>query len=170
MRRWLLGLVLAIATAVGVSLGAGADSGLQPEPPSSVRTVVARLEQLPVVPERPRPGGFDRSCQAGHGCVFGPAWSDDVDVDGGRNGCSTRNDVLRRDLRSIATKPGTGGCVVVAGTLRDPYTGQVVPFTKAEAGAVNIDHVLPLAAAWDLGAASWTRRSGRTSPTTRATC
>jgi len=29
---------------------------------------------------------------------FGQAWSDDVRVDGGRNGCDTRNDILRRDF------------------------------------------------------------------------
>jgi hypothetical protein len=52
-------------------------------------------------------------------------------------------------------REGTGGCVVVAGTLDDPYTGSVVPFVKAEASEVPIDHVVPLAAAWVQGAAAW---------------
>lgn len=116
------------------------------------------LARLTVIPDRPHPGGYDRSCRAGHLCVFGPAWSDDVDVAYGRNGCDTRNDILARDMAGVETKAGTHGCVVVAGTLRDPYTGRLVRFTKAEAGTVNIDHVLPLAAAWDLGASSWTRQ------------
>src|SRR5690349_14676103 len=30
---------------------------------------------------------------------FGRYWSDDTDAVGGRNGCDTRDDVLRRDLR-----------------------------------------------------------------------
>lgn len=116
------------------------------------------LKQLTVIPERPHPGGYDRSCKAGHSCVFGPAWADDVDVAGGHNGCSTRDDVLKRDLTTVETKAGTRGCVVVSGTLHDPYTGRVLQFAKAQAGDVNIDHILPLAAAWDLGAWRWTPR------------
>src|SRR4051794_21226002 len=30
--------------------------------------------------------------------AFGQAWSDDVTVAGGHNGCDTRNDILHRDL------------------------------------------------------------------------
>lgn len=158
MSRRLRGFVLAIIAAVGVTVGAGADLGVPPALSSSNTTALTALEQLPVVPARPRPGGFDRSCKSGRGCVFGPAWSDDVDVDGGHNGCSTRNDVLRRDLSSVSAKPGARGCVVVAGILHDPYTGVVVEFTKGNAGAINIDHVFPLAAAWDLGAAGWSSK------------
>jgi hypothetical protein len=83
--------------------------------------------------------------------VFGPAWAD---VD--HNGCDTRNDVLHRDLTGIELRPGTHDCVVVAGTLDDPYTGVRVSFAKARASRVQIDHVVPLAAAWAQGAASWT--------------
>lgn len=94
--------------------------------------------------------GYERDCGEGEGCVFGPAWAD---VD--RNGCDQRNDVLHRDLTDVEVREGTGGCVVVAGTLEDPYTGSVVPFVKAEASEVPIDHVVPLAAAWVQGAAAW---------------
>ncbi len=94
--------------------------------------------------------GYERDCGEGEGCVFGPAWAD---VD--RNGCDQRNDVLHRDLTDVEVREGTGGCVVVAGTLDDPYTGSVVPFVKAEASEVPIDHVVPLAAAWVQGAAAW---------------
>lgn len=87
---------------------------------------------------------------------FGQAWAD---VD--HNGCDTRNDILARDLTGIALKAGSG-CVVVAGTLDDPYTtdratGQParIDFTKAQASAVQIDHVVPLKVAWDHGAAAW---------------
>lgn len=100
--------------------------------------------------------GYDRSCSGGHGCVFGPAWSDDVDVDGGHNGCDTRNDILARDLTQVEVKPGTHSCVVMAGLLADPYSGEQIQFTKAEATAVNIDHIFPLSAAWDRGASGWT--------------
>lgn len=86
---------------------------------------------------------------------FGPAWAD---VD--RNGCDTRDDVLNRDLLAKQWRPGTHGCVVVAGVLRDPYTGRRLLFAKADAAAVQIDHVVALSDAWQKGAAQWdaTRR------------
>lgn len=116
---------------------------------------MARLEQLAVVPVRPSIGGYVRGCGSDQACVFGPAWSDDVDVPGGHNGCGTRDDVLARQLTEVAIRPGSR-CVVVAGTLHDPYTGRILAFAKATAGEVQIDHVVPLAMAWDLGAAEWT--------------
>jgi hypothetical protein len=94
--------------------------------------------------------GYERGCGKGEGCVFGPAWAD---VD--HNGCDQRNDVLHRDLTGVQVRPGTRNCVVVAGTLADPYTGAAVRFVKADAAEVPIDHVVPLAAAWTEGAASW---------------
>jgi hypothetical protein len=112
----------------------------------------AALRRLPIAPKGSL-AGYDRDCGTGAGCVFGPAWAD-VDHDG----CDQRNDVLHRDLTAIRVRPGTSGCVVVAGTLVDPYTGATVPFTKARASEVQIDHVVPLAAAWAQGAAGWTGR------------
>ena len=103
------------------------------------------------VAEKTTLDGYERDCGEGEGCVFGPAWAD---VD--RNGCDQRNDVLHRDLTDVQVREGTQGCVVVAGVLDDPYTGTVVPFVKAEAALVPIDHVVPLAAAWAQGAAEWT--------------
>ncbi len=81
---------------------------------------------------------------------FSTAWAD---VD--HNGCDTRDDILRRDLRAIRTRPGTGDCVVVDGSLVDPYTGVTLSFSKSDASAVQIDHVVPLHAAWILGAWRW---------------
>jgi hypothetical protein len=51
---------------------------------------------------------------------------------------------------------GTSRCVVQAGTLDDPYSGARIEFRKAQAGDVQIDHVVPLAYAWDMGASAWT--------------
>lgn len=82
--------------------------------------------------------------------AFGPAWAD---VD--RNGCDTRNDVLNRDLDNKQWRQGTRQCVVVAGDLRDPYSGVRLRFVKADASAVQVDHVVALANAWASGAASW---------------
>ncbi len=86
---------------------------------------------------------------------FGAAWAD---VD--RNGCDTRNDILNRDLGRKEWRPGTRGCVVIAGVLHDPYTGARLVFAKAHADAVQIDHVVALSDAWQKGAAQWdaTRR------------
>src|SRR4051794_33313684 len=109
----------------------------------------AALAQLPVA-DKGSLAGYERDCGAGAGCVFGPAWAD---VDG--DGCDQRNDVLHRDLTSIDVRAGTHGCIVVSGTLADPYTGMTVRFTKPDAGEVPIDHVVPLAAAWTQGAAAW---------------
>ena len=78
-------------------------------------------------------------------CSFGPAWTDDYDGLGGHDGCDTRNNVLAQQLTTIETKPGTKNCVVVAGTLEDSYTGTTVEFEKANASAVQIDHVLSAA-------------------------
>jgi hypothetical protein len=110
----------------------------------------AALAALPVA-DKTALHGYERGCGEGEGCVFGPAWAD---VD--RNGCDQRNDVLRRDLTEVQVREGTQGCVVVAGMLDDPYTGAAVPFAKADAAQVPIDHVVPLAAAWVQGAAAWT--------------
>ncbi|WP_329476725.1 HNH endonuclease family protein [Kribbella sp. NBC_01484] len=51
---------------------------------------------------------------------------------------------------------GRSRWVVIAGTLlTDPYTGRRIEFRKAAATEVQIDHLYPLARAWDMGAAQW---------------
>lgn len=86
---------------------------------------------------------------------FGEAWSDDVNVEFGHNGCNTRDDILRRDLAQLAVRPGT--CYAATGVLHDPYTGVEIPFTRgpATSGAVQIDHVVSLSDAWYKGARTW---------------
>ena len=102
------------------------------------------LAELPVRGRAPRTG-YDRD-------VFGQAWADED-----RNGCDTRNDVLARDLTAIEAKPGTNGCVVLTGTLADPYSGAAIPFERGEHSAdVQIDHVVALSDAWQKGAQQWT--------------
>jgi hypothetical protein len=90
--------------------------------------------------------GYDRA-------AFGQAWAD---VD--HNGCDTRNDVLRRDLTGVLARADTHGCVVLSGTLHDPYTGSTIAFHRGEtsSSAVQIDHRYPLGLAWQHGAATWT--------------
>lgn len=80
--------------------------------------------------------------------AFGSAWEDVND-----NGCDTRNDILRRDL----VDKQVSDCVVLAGVLQDPYSGERVEFTRGPVTSmdVQIDHVVALANAWQTGAARW---------------
>jgi hypothetical protein len=102
------------------------------------------LATLAVKGRAPRTG-YDRA-------LFGQAWAD---VD--HNGCDTRNDVLRRDLRPYVLKSGTNGCLVLSGTLHDPYSGTTIDFVrgKSTSSTVQIDHVVPLSDAWQKGAQQW---------------
>lgn len=112
------------------------------------------LAGITVVPARTHRHDYRRS-------VFGDAWDDDNDAPGGHNGCDTRNDILNRDLVDI-THVSTKRCpdAVAGGTLHDPYTNATVAFSRgAKIGeAVQIDHIVPLAYAWDMGAAAWPYR------------
>jgi hypothetical protein len=80
---------------------------------------------------------------------FGPAWAD---VD--RNGCDTRNDILNRDLTNQVYKEKTKQCVVLSGTLIDPFSGETINFVRGNitSMAVQIDHVVALSNAWQTGA------------------
>ena len=117
--------------------------------PTSAPTSSAALDLLATLPVKGRAPktGYDRA-------LFGQAWSDDVDVEGGHNGCDTRNDVLRRDLTSVKLKPRTRDCVVLSGVLDDPYTGKRITFVRGNktSNAVQIDHVVALSDAWQKGA------------------
>ena len=86
--------------------------------------------------------------------LFGQVWSDDVTVDDGHNGCDTRNDILRRDMTAVQINAGTNGCVVLTGSLDDPYSAQTIAFVRgaATSDAVQIDHVVALSDAWRSGA------------------
>lgn len=72
------------------------------------------------------------------------------------DGCDMRNRVLARDLRDVELVAGQS-CQVASGTLVDPYSGAQVSFVrgKTTSSAVQIDHVVSLAAAWRLGASTW---------------
>jgi len=90
---------------------------------------------------------------------FGPAWTDDALVPDGHNGCDTRNDILRRDLDPVSVRSGTNGCLVLSGTLADPYTGTQIAFTRGlgTSTTVQIDHVVALGDSWQKGAQSWSQ-------------
>ena len=136
MSRW----EIRIATVV-----AGLVMGIAPVPAHSAEVKIglatAVLETLPVKGRAPKTG-FTRA-------QFGPVWSD---VD--RNGCDTRNDILRRDLTAITYRENTKNCVVQSGTLADRYSGEIINFQKGNVSSmeVQIDHVVALSNAWQTGA------------------
>jgi hypothetical protein len=109
------------------------------------------LGGLVIVPQRIRGHDYRRA-------AFGDAWDDDNSAPGGHNGCDTRDDILDRDLID-KTFVFTKRCpqAVATGVLHDPYTSATIPFTRgAQVGAaVQIDHLVPLAYAWDMGARNW---------------
>ncbi|KIF67154.1 hypothetical protein HY68_36275 [Streptomyces sp. AcH 505] len=71
-------------------------------------------------------------------------------VDEDRDGCSTRAEVLIEESR---TKPVVeAGCKVVSGTWFSYYDQQTITTPSA----LDIDHMVPLAEAWDSGASGWT--------------
>ncbi len=159
-------VALLVATAIhlvrtpGESGPPPADSG---SPTTSPGTDRARelLTLVRVVPSRERVPGYDRDCGPEDACVFGTSWTDDTEAPMSRNGCDTRNDVLALSLERVEFSTRSPNCDVVAGTLADPYTGTVMDYAT-QASDIHIDHLFPLAAAWDLGAATWSPRERAT--------
>lgn len=171
-RAGLLGLTAAgaLISAGCQLLPGGSDAGPEPTRTSATPTtsavpttgtefsaarITALLEQARVVDRRPQVPGYERDCGPGEGCVFGTAWSDDTDAPQGHNGCDTRNDVLAATLDDVRFAEGSNDCDVVAGHFTDPFTGRVMDYAT-EGSQIHVDHLFPLAAAWDLGAAEWT--------------
>lgn len=104
-------------------------------------TASSVLSSLPVKGRAPKTG-YTRE-------QFGQAWAD---VD--RNGCDTRNDMLKRDLTNIVYKVKTRDCVVLSGVLIDRYSGETINFVRGNVTSmeVQIDHVVALSNAWQTGA------------------
>jgi hypothetical protein len=156
-RKLLLGLSAAALLAVLVAyqtLGSSAAKHAEVAARADVPTVQPGVDVLggvAVVPERVHRYDYRRP-------AFGDAWDDDNDAPLGHNGCDTRDDILNRDLVdktyvSIKRCPDA----VATGTLHDPYTNATIAFQRgAHTGeAVQIDHIVPLAYAWDMGAYDW---------------
>jgi Domain of unknown function (DUF1994). len=94
------------------------------------------LNTLPVKGRAPKTG-YSRD-------EFGKGW-------GEINNCDTRNVILRRDL----TDTTMDGCLVLSGTLKDPYTNKTIDFARgSNSSAIQIDHVVALSDAWQKGAQS----------------
>jgi hypothetical protein len=71
-------------------------------------------------------------------------------IDANGDGCDTRNEVL---IDEAISPPQIGpGCRLTGGTWLSPYDG----VTVTDSSRLDIDHLVPLAEAWDSGAYAWT--------------
>ncbi|MDQ0679758.1 hypothetical protein QFZ30_003140 [Arthrobacter pascens] len=124
--------IAALAAGVGV-----APPHAQPAYATKALDLLATLQVKGRAPKT----GYDRA-------LFGQAW---LDVD--RNGCDTRNDMLKRDLTEV-TFTNSVPCKIQSGNLADPYTGTNIAFLRGTttSTAVQIDHVVALSDAWQKGA------------------
>lgn len=107
-------------------------------PPAHAATYSAPLAQaiadLPVAPEVRT--GYDRD-------LFNH-W-----IDADSNGCTTRNEVL---IAEAEEAPGVGsGCALSGGRWFSYYDAT----SYSSASSLDIDHLVPLAEAWDSGARDW---------------
>ena len=116
-------------------------AGISPSHSASVASGLSIIEAQ-VTKGRAAKTGYTRD-------QFGQTWAD---VD--RNGCDTRNDILKRDLTGEVFKEKTRDCVVLSGTLVDPYSGETINFVRGNVTSmeVQIDHVVALSNAWQTGA------------------
>ena len=116
-------------------------AGISPSQADSVASGLSIIEAQ-ITKGRAAKTGYTRA-------QFGQTWAD---VD--RNGCDTRNDILKRDLTAEVFKEKTRECVVLSGTLIDPFSGETINFVRGNTSSmeVQIDHVVALSNAWQTGA------------------
>ena len=140
-----------VATAVGIggySLGIATSDGLRDAPENysisqqeytalekSISSLKTR-KSTDAIPE------YDRSSLP----------TDWRDLDG--NGCNTREDVLKNNLRKYAR---FDGCKVTSGTLYDYYNGKILKYDKNvdAGGGIQIDHIVAIGNAWISGGYEW---------------
>lgn len=104
----------------------------------NTKTAVTALAKLPVKGKAAMTG-YERS-------KFSDGW-------GSIGTCDVRNYILKRDLTQLSWR-NQPDCTVNSGVLKDPYTGKTIKFLRGvkTSMAVQIDHVVALAAAWRTGA------------------
>ncbi|MGW7517799.1 HNH endonuclease family protein [Streptomyces sp. NPDC054796] len=128
------GLTAAALTASLLTAAAPAGAGPVPGPERVSMPVAEAIAALPLAKE-------DRT---GYKRTSFKHW-----IDEDKDGCHTRAEVL---LGEATRKPEVGpGCKISGGEWRSYYDDAVIN----DASKLDIDHVVPLAEAWDSGAAKW---------------
>src|SRR5581483_6752810 len=84
--------------------------------------------------------------RTGYSRALFPLW-----IDADHDGCDTREEVLIAESTTRA-QVDPYGCKVVAGDWYSLYDG----LTFSDPAELDIDHMVPLAEAWDSGASAWT--------------
>ncbi|MCH0565273.1 HNH endonuclease family protein [Streptomyces sp. MUM 2J] len=130
-RTGILAALTGLITSTALFSAPSASAALPtPVSASTARTYLARL----TVTAEDRTG-YDRD-------LF-PHW---ITISGS---CNTRETVLKRDGTNVVTN---SSCHATSGSWYSPYDGA----TWTAASDLDIDHLVPLAEAWDSGADGWT--------------
>ena len=100
------------------------------------------MTALTQVPQRRTVVGYERA-------EFGAGWGSSTT----RPGCSVRDDMLRTQLTVLAE---SDRCRPIAQGIC-PYSGRLISSNPAMAAGepIELDHIFPLSAAWDMGAYAW---------------
>jgi hypothetical protein len=130
-RLSIVAALTAVVASAGLFNGPTASAALPT--PVSAATARSYLASLTVATENRT--GYDRD-------LF-PTWDT---IEGT---CNTREYILKRDGTNVTTN---SSCTATSGSWYSPYDGA----TWSAASDVDIDHLVPLAEAWDSGASKWT--------------
>ncbi|MCX4906144.1 HNH endonuclease family protein [Streptomyces sp. NBC_00878] len=135
------GAAVLLLAATGCTAETTGTAGPEETAASGGGAALTAVDELTVKGRAPKTG-YDRD-------KFGSPWADTDS-----NGCDTRDDVLKRDLKEV--KFSDGDCEVRSGTLDpDPYTNEDVTFVRGGRSEVDIDHLVALSDAWVKGAQKW---------------
>jgi Protein of unknown function (DUF1524) len=130
-RLSILGALTALIASVAVLNGPTASAALPT--PVSAATARTYLASLTVATEN----------RTGYARDLFPTW---ITISGT---CNTREYILKRDGSNVVTD---SACAATSGSWYSPYDGA----TWTAASDLDIDHLVPLAEAWDSGADAWT--------------
>jgi hypothetical protein len=132
-----LAALAAAVALIGVTTPAHAAEHHRAAGDTVITTLYAAIDNLPVVDE-------DRT---GYVRTAFRHW-----IDADKNGCDTRKEVL---IAEAVEAPTVGpSCTLIGGTWFSLYDNLVL----ADSKQLDVDHVVPLAEAWDSGASNWTAK------------
>jgi hypothetical protein len=143
-RLSILAALTGLIASVGLLNGPSASAAL----PTPVSAATARTYLASLTVKTESRTGYERD-------LF-PTW---ITISGT---CNTREYILKRDGSNVVTD---SACVSTSGSWYSVYDGA----TWSAASDVDIDHLVPLAEAWDSGASAWTtaQRQGFANDVTR---